>query len=107
MAGHMGNRIRTTQNLLVMRVDPIDNLIFVKGCLAGASGGFVRVTDAIKKCVSQAMERQRRTALGLTDAPLTGVGNNVNALPFPAASVEMVKQMNLPSSIVYNNEKKQ
>lgn len=107
MAGHMGNRLRTLQNLLVMRIDTTENLVYLKGALPGPPGGFVRVRDSIKKCVSQARERQRRTLLGLSETPLTGVGNGVESLPFPAATPEMVKQLNLPVSILYNNEKKQ
>jgi large subunit ribosomal protein L3 len=107
MAGHMGNRLRTAQNLLVMRVDIADNLVFLKGAIPGSPGKFVRVTDSIKKCVSQARERQRRTVLGISDTPLTGVGNGVASLPFPVATPEMVQKLGLPSSIIYNNEKKQ
>lgn len=106
MAGHMGNRLRTQQNLLVMRVDLADNLVFLKGCVAGHKGNFVKVSDAIKNCVSRGRERQRRTALGLTDQPLVGVGNGISTLPFPAATKTMVQQMGLPDSILYDNEKK-
>lgn len=104
MAGHMGNRTRTTQNLLVMRVDPKDNLIYLKGSLAGAPGGYLRVRDAIKKCVSQARERERRTALGLTDTELEGVGNGVTSLPFPAGTKSLVSQMQLPDAIMYKKQ---
>jgi len=106
MAGHMGNRLRTQQNLLVMRVDTVDNLVFLKGCVAGHNGNFVKISDAIKNCVSRGRERQRRTALGLSDQPLVGVGNGVASLPFPAATKSMVKEMGLPQSILYNNERK-
>lgn len=106
MAGHMGNRLRTVQNLLVMRVDPAENLIMVKGSLAGPPGAFVRVSDAIKKCVSQARERERRTVKGISDVPLPGIGNGVMSLPFPAATKQAAQAWNLPESILYNNEKR-
>lgn len=98
--------MRTTQNLLVMRVDPAENLLFLKGCLAGSPGGYVRVKDAIKKCLSQAQERERRTQLGLSDQPLPGIGNGVSSLPFPAGSKALVDSWKLPETILYNNEKK-
>lgn len=107
MAGHMGNRLRTLQNLLVMRVDTSENLVFLRGSIPGPPGKFVRVSDSIKKCVSKARERKRRTELGISDTPLPGIGNGVNSLPFPACTPQMVKQLGLPSSILYNNEKKQ
>lgn len=106
MAGHMGNRLRTVQNLLVMRVDTVDNVVFLKGCLAGPPGSFVRVQDALKKCISQGRERERRTVMGLSDTELPGLGNGVASLPFPAASKDMVQQLGLPESIMYNAERK-
>ncbi|HUY68839.1 MAG TPA: 50S ribosomal protein L3 [Alphaproteobacteria bacterium] len=48
MAGHMGDRRVTTLNLLVVAVDDADGLIFVKGAVPGAEGGYVRIRDAIK-----------------------------------------------------------
>ena len=48
MAGHMGARNRTQQNLQVVRTDVDRGLIFIKGSVPGSKGGWVRVTDAIK-----------------------------------------------------------
>ena len=49
MAGRMGNRTRTVQNVFVYKVDPVRNLIYVKGQIPGKSGEFVRVKDALRK----------------------------------------------------------
>lgn len=106
MAGHMGNRLRTQQNLLVMRTDLPDNLVFLKGAVAGHPGGFVRMSDALKKCVSRARERERKTILGLSDSPLNGVGNGVNSLPFPAGTKELVQKWGLPKSTLYDSQSK-
>jgi large subunit ribosomal protein L3 len=70
MAGHMGNRTRTQQNLLVVRIDTALNLVFVKGCVPGHKDTFVKVWDSIKK-------------------PMNGEINGVKALPYPAGTVEM------------------
>ncbi|MBA2466819.1 MAG: 50S ribosomal protein L3, partial [Sphingomonas sp.] len=48
MAGHMGARNRTQQNLEVVRTDPVRGLIFIKGSVPGSKGGWVSVEDAIK-----------------------------------------------------------
>jgi large subunit ribosomal protein L3 len=48
MAGHMGARNRTQQNLEVVRTDPIRGLIFVKGSVPGHKGGWLTISDAIK-----------------------------------------------------------
>ena len=51
MAGHMGNRKVTVQNLEVFGVDPDQGLIMIKGGVPGPKGGWVRVTDSIKKAL--------------------------------------------------------
>jgi large subunit ribosomal protein L3 len=48
MAGHMGARNRTQQNLEVVRTDPIRGLLFIKGSVPGHKGSWLAVTDAIK-----------------------------------------------------------
>ena len=54
MAGHMGARRATVQNLEVMGVDVDRQYILVKGAVPGARGGWVRVTDAVKKALPSA-----------------------------------------------------
>jgi large subunit ribosomal protein L3 len=48
MAGHMGARNRTQQNLEIVRTDAIRGLLFVKGSVPGHKGSWLAVTDAIK-----------------------------------------------------------
>ncbi len=48
MAGHMGARTRTQQNLEVVRTDAARGLIFVKGSVPGHKGAWVTIADAIK-----------------------------------------------------------
>lgn len=48
MAGHMGDRQRTQQNLEVVRTDSERGLIFVKGSVPGHKGAWVIVRDAVK-----------------------------------------------------------
>ncbi|SUZ84224.1 uncharacterized protein METZ01_LOCUS37078 [marine metagenome] len=48
MAGHMGNSRVTTQNLEVVRVDPDEGYIFVKGSVPGPKGGWVILKDSVK-----------------------------------------------------------
>jgi large subunit ribosomal protein L3 len=49
MAGHMGATKVTTQNLEVVRTDVERGLILVKGAVPGAKGGWVLLSDAIKR----------------------------------------------------------
>ncbi|GGZ09470.1 50S ribosomal protein L3 [Novosphingobium colocasiae] len=48
MAGHMGDRQRTQQNLEVVRVDDERGLIFVKGSVPGSKNAWLTVSDAVK-----------------------------------------------------------
>ncbi|PLK25461.1 50S ribosomal protein L3 [Novosphingobium sp. TH158] len=48
MAGHMGDRQRTQQNLEVVRVDDERGLIFVKGSVPGSKNAWLTVKDSVK-----------------------------------------------------------
>ncbi len=48
MAGHMGDRQRTQQNLEIVRTDPARGLLFVKGSVPGSKNGWLLVRDAVK-----------------------------------------------------------
>ena len=48
MAGHMGDRQRTQQNLEIVRTDTARGLLFVKGSVPGHKGTWLMVKDAVK-----------------------------------------------------------
>lgn len=48
MAGHMGDKNRTQQNLEIVGTDVERGLIFVKGSVPGSKGGWLFVKDAVK-----------------------------------------------------------
>ena len=48
MAGHMGDKQRTQQNLEVVRTDDERGLIFVKGSVPGAKNAWLLVRDSVK-----------------------------------------------------------
>ncbi len=52
MAGHMGDHQVTTQNLQVVKTDNERGLILVKGAVPGSKGGWVTISDAVKKPLS-------------------------------------------------------
>ena len=81
MAGHMGCKLRTVQNLLLLRIDLANNLVYCKGAVPGAAGAYVRITDALKRKV--------------TDKDARGVAG----LPFPAGTVDLIKDLRLPDEI--------
>ncbi|CAI4063274.1 hypothetical protein N7582_002366 [Saccharomyces uvarum] len=49
MPGHMGNDNVTIQNVKILKVDDENNVIWVKGPVAGPKNTFVKIQDAIKK----------------------------------------------------------
>jgi len=75
MAGHMGDRRITTQNLEVISTDEDRGLVLVRGAVPGSKGGWVMLRDAIKKKLPE-------------DAPLPGAfrgGNDNNQTDAPVA----------------------
>ena len=48
MAGHMGDKNTTVQNLEIEKIDLEDNLLLIKGAVPGSIGSFVKVTPSIK-----------------------------------------------------------
>jgi len=48
MAGHMGDKQRTQQNLEVVRTDATRGLIFVKGSVPGSKNSWMLIRDAVK-----------------------------------------------------------
>ena len=49
MAGHMGNKVRTIQNLEIIKSDLENNLIFVKGSIPGSKNSLVLIRKNVKK----------------------------------------------------------
>ena len=54
MAGHMGNKARTQQNLEVVRIDAERNLILVRGSIPGPRGFDVVIRPSVKGPMVQA-----------------------------------------------------
>ncbi|TFK42499.1 translation protein [Crucibulum laeve] len=84
MAGHMGNKRITTQNLAVVRVDTSLDLIFVRGAVPGVDNAYVLIRDAKKK-IAVGSHNQ---AKGQYEKVLP---KGVDDLPFPAGTTELAK----------------
>lgn len=76
MAGHMGDRNRTQQNLEIVMTDVDRDLLFVKGSVPGSKGGWLLVRDSVKV---------GRPSDVPYPAALKGVGASAEA---PAADIE-------------------
>ncbi|MCH2546807.1 MAG: 50S ribosomal protein L3 [Alphaproteobacteria bacterium] len=51
MAGQLGNKKVTTQNLLVMAADEEQGVIMLRGAVPGSKGSYVMISDAIKRAL--------------------------------------------------------
>ena len=74
MAGHMGAKRQTTQNLEVIKTDAERGLIMVKGAVPGSKGGWVMVKDSVKKAAPKdlpmpAALRSQMSTAPAADAP--------------------------------------
>ncbi len=58
MAGQMGNKKCTTQNLEVVRVDAERNLLLLRGAVPGSTGSRVLISSAIKMRNKQAAQAE-------------------------------------------------
>jgi large subunit ribosomal protein L3 len=80
MAGHMGDERVTLQNLEVVSTDDAAGLIFIKGGVPGAPGGWVYVRDASKRARPDDAPYPAQLRGGAESAP----AENVPAAETPA-----------------------
>jgi large subunit ribosomal protein L3 len=72
MAGHMGDKQRTQQNLEIVQTDVERGLLFVKGSVPGSKGGWLLVKDSVKiDRPANAPYPAGLRAVASTDAPVT------------------------------------
>jgi large subunit ribosomal protein L3 len=69
MAGHMGARRVTGQNLEVVSVDAENGLILIKGAVPGARQGWVLVSDAVKRAAPDGLPFPAAVKGGAAAAP--------------------------------------
>ena len=81
MAGHMGDKNRTQQNLEIVGTDVERGLIFVKGSVPGSKGGWLLVKDSVKIA---------RHADAPFPAGLKSVANNNDSAPAETPAEEAV-----------------
>ena len=98
MAGRMGGRLSTKQNLEVLRIDTVNDLVIVQGNVPGPEGGHVFLSDAKKALVARASNAFRSGKLPDHQGMATGeeeaaayLPQGVTDLPFPAGTHEMAK----------------
>jgi large subunit ribosomal protein L3 len=99
MAGHMGDRQRTQQNLEVVRTDADRGLIFVRGSVPGAKNAWLLVRDAVKLPMPEgapfpgAILEKKSTAPEHEEAPAGMVESAAEHEVNPEVPVEVQEQL--------------
>ncbi|MBI3829092.1 MAG: 50S ribosomal protein L3 [Planctomycetes bacterium] len=62
MAGHWGVANQTVSGLRVVKIDPENHILLVRGCVPGANGSFVVVRKSIQEKVRLDKEARRKAA---------------------------------------------
>lgn len=102
MAGRMGGRNRTTQNLLVHRIDTALNLIYVRGAVPGPDDQYIEVTDAVRKVRESAARRFRQGKQAEE-----WLQQGVVTLPMPGVTLADVKKNQWPEVVEWPGEGKE
>ena len=69
MAGHMGDKFRTIQNLEIIKSDEENNLIYVKGSVPGAKNAIILIQKNVKKINRiTSLEKNKKNLLKSSDA---------------------------------------
>ena len=63
MAGHMGDKYRTTLNLEIIRSDQENNLLYIKGSIPGSKNSEVFLRDSIKSINKKTVKESLRQNL--------------------------------------------
>ena len=97
MAGQMGNKKVTIQNLEIESVDADDNILLVQGAVPGSIGSFLKILPSIKNntneifAVSDKPEEKDNQNVGVSGENLnTEVEEEVNATPEETSKEEIV-----------------
>ncbi|MEN3971933.1 50S ribosomal protein L3 [Sphingomicrobium sp. XHP0235] len=109
MAGHMGARNRTQQNLMIVRTDVDRGLIFVKGSVPGSKGGWLMVTDAVKVAAPEgvpfpAAMRRNADEVASDEAPAGMIEEAATQDAAPTFTQEQVEAMAAEQTADANKE---
>ena len=58
MAGHMGDKVRTMLNLEIIKTDPGNNLIYIKGSIPGGKNSTVYLRESVKDVRRKTIEEK-------------------------------------------------
>ena len=62
MAGHMGDKLRTMQNIEIIKTDLENELLYLKGSIPGSKNSEVLVKKSIKNIQKKTIEEKNKAA---------------------------------------------
>ena len=69
MAGHMGNKLRTMQNIEVIKTDLENELLYLKGSIPGSKKSEIIVKESVKKIKKKTVQEKIKTIEDLKKTP--------------------------------------
>ena len=69
MAGHMGNKLRTMQNIEVIKTDLENELLYLKGSIPGSKNSEIIVKESVKKIKKKTVQEKIKTIEDLKKTP--------------------------------------
>ncbi len=89
MAGHLGDRQVTAQNLEVVETDAERGLILVKGAIPGSKGGYILLKDAVKMPLPDGVPFPAGVVSApVAEAPVEAAAENTDEASEPAEGSE-------------------
>ena len=79
MAGRLGNKKVTIQNLKILNIDTVNNLIILKGAVPGHKGSIIKIVDAVKKNQKISLNENVNQNINEDTVPQESRDNNTNA----------------------------
>ena len=93
MAGHMGDKFRTIQNLEIIKSDLDNNLIFIKGSVPGSKNSLIFIQKNKKKINKKTTsEKNKSQLLESTKTEITTKGKNKNEPKKESAAPKLEKK---------------
>ena len=93
MPGHMGDKFRTIQNLEIIKSDPENNLIFIKGSVPGSKNSLVLIQKNSKKVNKKTTaEKISKYQTETTSAPTKTKTSSKKAAPAQKVEKKEVKK---------------
>ena len=62
MAGHMGNKLRTMQNIEIIKSDDENNLLYLKGSIPGSKNSEILVKSSVKNIKKMTISEKIKAA---------------------------------------------